>query len=126
MSNEQTDLGFDFETVSTFSRQDALKTGRHIYVSQLFPKIKELFPVPIPVYFTSGVWDICKNHPDQENIVWDICYDTLFHAQQDSEGSLIIFDFSVLGSEHKILATVGINDLDDPSPAVTIMLPIEK
>jgi len=122
------ELGFDFEAVDIYSRKDALENGLQVCVSELFPKIKELFPTSLPVYFTANVWNICENHLAPETIAWDICEATVKNAQEDPEGSLIAFEISVLGSggdflTHTIWATVGANDLDDHSHAVTVMFP---
>ncbi|BAZ47160.1 hypothetical protein NIES4102_42060 (plasmid) [Chondrocystis sp. NIES-4102] len=126
-SNQQ-----DFTAIFTYSRKQAIEDGFQVCVSDLYPNDTAMYKYP--VYFTSKVWHLAQ---EQSAIVWDICYMAYIIAR-NSDSSLISFSVMVLDSEiapdfledeypcYTLFAECGADDLDNPSPAVTIMFPEER
>lgn len=97
-----------------FNSSDSSK----ICVSKALPSIKAI--VPIPIYFTTDVWELCQAQPDPEELIWAICVKTIGKGQvnQSLIPSLFSFSLAVGKSEYIIFAKVGITDLANFQPSI--------
>ena len=120
--------------IHSYSRKQAVEEGFQTCVSKLFPNESRMYKHP--VYFTSSVWELC-----QENavIVWDICFMSFFKVKrQNDDSSLIEFTVAVENAQrkpdflegdtpiYKLCIEIGAADIDDPTPAITIMFPEDR
>lgn len=122
----------DFTVIYSYSRKKAIEDGMQVCVSDKYPNETRMYKYP--VYFTSKVWDLAQN---QAEIIWDICY-MAYIIGKNSDNSLISFSVLVLNSDippdfledeypcYNLFAECGAQDIDNPTPAITIMFPEER
>ena len=121
----------DAPIIHTYTRKQAVEDGEQVDVSEVAREAGIRFPV----YLTRTVWGRYVEVPpkvqgqDEQGRLWDIL--TMFAWQARRAASdLILFRLYVRNDNRRprlvtLKATCGAKDIDDPQPAITIMLPDE-
>jgi hypothetical protein len=137
------------DVISAFTRKQAIEDGFQV---KFDPKTSKAAGILHPVYFTRSVWDRYVEVPegmtgfqDKEGRLWDILWMFYLSARR-TPSSMMQFSFHVqlpddgIWPENECIASkaesktmrqvrlasiIGPLDIDDPSPAITIMLPGE-
>ena len=119
----------EFRVVYSYSRKQAIEDGLQIDVSSVAKEAGFKFPV----FVTRGVWEKYILVPDgitdqdEAGRLWDVLWMLKFQARR-SEGATIRFQLHVRNEEagEPTLVTLksicGPLDIDDPSPAITVLL----
>jgi hypothetical protein len=128
-NGEQANLFDEFQVVYSYSRKQAIEDGLQIDVSSVAKEAG----FKIPVFVTRGVWEqyviVPDGITDQDEVgrLGDILWMLKVHARR-TEGATIRFQLHVRNKEAGKPALVtlksicGPRDIDDPSPAITILL----
>ena len=133
--NEQNKTAADIfgPVLYTYSRSQAVADGLQIEVS----KVAEEAGVRFPVFITSAVYDSFVRVPpgvtgqDQAGRLWDVVWMLRFairkaqHGQARLPFALYVRNDNKAPRLIKLVAMCGPLDIDDPQPAITIMLPDE-
>ena len=130
------------EPIYTYTRAQALADGMQVDVTTTAQEAGIRFPV----YLTRGVYDRYVAVPpgvsgqDEAGRLWDIVWMLRFAIirangracsplRADSPHRLIVALYvrndDLRSRLVKLVATAGAKDIDDPSPAITVMLPDE-
>ncbi len=138
----------EFPIISSYSTKQAIDDGVLVPVDN---KISSEAGIVYPVLMTSAVWERYvkvpdrMDHQDLEARLWDILFMFAVSAKKSNGGSLLFFkilfqlhrDVLWLENEKRELRTgdetrlvtlkavVSAYDINDPSPAIFIMLPSE-
>lgn len=119
--------------IYTYSRGQALDDGLQIDVSGTSQEVGIRFPV----FLTRAVWDAYVEIPelvegqDIMGRLWDILWMLRFAISgSKSAADRIVFSLHVRNDNRKpqltrLIAVCGPCDHDDPSPAITVMMPTE-
>ena len=119
--------------IHTYTRKQAMADGVQIDVSITAKEAG----IKFPVFLTRGVFDnfvaVPKgvNGQDEAGRLWDIVWMTRFAIQRSRPGADRISVVLYVRNDNrapklvKLVATCGPLDMDDPQPAITIMLPDE-
>jgi hypothetical protein len=121
------------EVIHTYSRAQAVADGFQVEVT----KTAQEAGIKFPMFLTRAVYDSYVTVPpgveaqDEAGRLWDIVWMTRFgiirarpgidripvalYVRNDTRGSRLI----------KLIATCGPLDIDDPQPAITVMMPDE-
>ena len=132
-NNNNTDSP-QWDVVYQYTRSQAIADGFQIEVTQTAQEAGIRFPV----FITRGVYEQCVAVPpgvtgqDEAGRLWDVVW-LLRHAILRSRPgtSRLPFALYVRNSDThpprltKLIATAGAVDIDDPAPAITLMLPDE-
>lgn len=121
------------EVLYSYTRKDALNDGVQIDVSEVAREAGLKFPV----YLTRAVWESYVTVPDgvrcqdEKGRLWDIVW-MLRCAARRTRGQQMRFGLHVRNDNRdrtpplvNLKAVCGPRDIDDPSPAITVMLPDE-
>jgi hypothetical protein len=120
--------------IYTYTRSQAIADGFQVDVS----KVAAEAGIRFPVFITRGVYEQCVAVPpgvtsqDEAGRLWDVVW-LLRHAILRSRPgtSRLPFALYVRNSDKhparltKLIATAGAVDVDDPAPAITVLLPDE-
>ena len=123
-----------WDVVYQYTRSQAIADGFQIEIT----KTAEEAGIRFPVFITRGVYEQCVAVPpgvtgqDEAGRVWDLVW-LLCHAILRSKPgtSRLPFALYVRNSDKhparltKLIATAGAVDVDDPAPAITVLLPDE-
>jgi len=134
---------FGWEIVSTYTRAEAVRDGIQVAVPK---EISREAGILHPVFLTRSVYDKYVRVPqgmdyqNEDGRLWDILYIFAMQAR-NSNSSVIVFQFvcylldngdwtiyekicegNRLLREVSLKAEIGPLDIDDPSPAITIMV----
>ena len=116
------------------TRAQAIADGFQIDVTKTAAEAGICFPV----FITRGVYEKCVAVPrgvtgqDEAGRLWDVVWMTRFAIIRSRPGtSRLTVALYVRNDNHrprltKLLATAGAMDIDNPAPAITIMLPEEE
>jgi hypothetical protein len=120
--------------VYTYTRAQAIQDGLQIDVTHVGLEAGIRFPV----FITRGVYDKCVAVPpgvtgqDEAGRLWDVVWMLRFAITRSQPGtSRLPVALYVRNSDShparlvKLIATAGAVDINDPSPAITVMLPDE-
>ena len=137
----------DFPVIFSYSRKETVADGMQITAD---PQITKEAGIRYPVYLTSEVWDRYVEFPedlegfqDTYGRLWDILAMFVVEAKSKPPANTIFFYFmclfpdgydlqenekttgqgEIMPVKVTLKAMIGPNDIDDPSPAITIMLP---
>ena len=126
--------GTDWDVIYTYTRAQAVADGFQIEVT----KIAEEAGIRFPVFITRGVYEQCVAVPpgvtgqDEAGRLWDVVWMLRFAILRSRPGAdRLPVALYVRNSDHerarliKLVATCGPVDIDDPAPAITVMLPEE-
>jgi hypothetical protein len=132
--NEQPNLTDIFgPPIYSYTRKQALADGFQIDVTSTAQEAGIRFPF----FITRGVWDAYVAVPpdvtgqDESGRLWDLVWMTRFGIIRSRPGvDRIPVALYVRNDNHrsrlvKLIATCGPLDIDDPKPAITLMLPDE-
>ena len=121
------------EVIYAYTRKDALADGVQIDVSEVAREAGLKFPV----YLTRAVWESYVTVPDgvrcqdEKGRLWDIVW-MLRCAARRTSGPQMLFGLHVRNDNRdrtpplvNLKAMCGSRDIDDPQPAITVMLPDE-
>ena len=121
------------EVIYAYTRKDALADGVQIDVSEMAREAGLKFPV----YLTRAVWESYVTVPDgvrcqdEKGRLWDIVW-MLRCAARRTSGPQMLFGLHVRNDNRdrtpplvNLKAVCGPRDIDDPAPAITVMLTSE-
>ena len=124
----------DWDVVYQYTRSQAIADGFQIEVT----KTAEEAGIRFPVFITRGVYEQCVAVPpgvtgqDEAGRVWDLMWMLRFAIIRSKPGTTrLTVALYVRNSDKqparltKLIATAGALDIDDPAPAITLMLPEE-
>ena len=136
-NNNQSDFSLQpsaFSLVFAYTRSQAIADGFQIEVT----KTAEEAGIRFPVFITRGVYEQCVAVPpgvtgqDEAGRVWDLMWMLRFAIIRAKPGTtrLTVALYVRNSDKHparltKLIATAGALDIDDPAPAITILLPDE-
>ena len=136
----------DWKIIASYTRKEAVADGIQVAI---YPEIINEAGIKYPVFFTRGVWDKYvvvpegMSHQNEEGRLWDILFmfslqarktDSAelkfqFCCQLPDNGDWTKYEKVCEGNrqlrEVTLKAVIGPLDLDEPSPAITIMFPDE-
>ena len=139
--NENTDSPFG-AVIYSYTRAQAIADGVQVEVT----KTAQEAGISIPVFLTRTVWDAyvtlppngqCGSHQDEAGRLWDIVWMLRFaiiRVRSHRSGSapcnrcpvaLYVRNDNRAAKLVKLIAQCGPLDMDDPAPAITVMLPGE-
>jgi hypothetical protein len=119
------------EVINAYTRAQAVADGLQVEVS----KIAQEAGIRFPVFLTRGVYDQFVTVPegvteqDEAGRLWDVVWMLRFGIIRARPGvQRIPVAFYVRNDNRaprlvKLIATCGPLDMDDPQPAITVMLP---
>ena len=122
-----------WDVVYQYTRSQAIADGFQIDVT----KTAEEAGIRFPVFITRGVYEQCVAVPpgvtgqDEAGRVWDLVWMLRFAIIRSKPGTdrlpvaLYVRNDNQRSRLVKLIATCGPVDMDDPSPAITVMLPGE-
>ncbi|MCD4744057.1 MAG: hypothetical protein K8R67_16465, partial [Desulfobacteraceae bacterium] len=127
------ELNMNDNIIFSYTRKQAIEDGMQVEMDKNI--VKEA-GFKFPVFLTTGVHSIIekavgnkKHCNDFDGINWDILTMLRHGIQTSKEENNINFTVIITGAEqrtnHKFFAQIGAMDIDDPQPAITIMLPEE-
>ena len=132
-NNNNTDSP-QWDVVYQYTRSQAIADGFQIEVT----KTAEEAGIRFPVFITRGVYEQCVAVPpgvtgqDEAGRLWDVVWMLRFAIIRSKPGtSRLTVALHVRNSDKqparltKLIATAGAVDIDDPAPAITILLPDE-
>lgn len=121
------------EVIYAYTRKQAVEDGEQVDLSEA-DAVKEA-GFQFPVYMTRRVWDVCVEVPDNkptqdlQGRMWDVLW-MARNAIKRANGNQTNFVVKVVtekGARNQFLvAMCGPKDIDDASPAITIMYPDEN
>ena len=129
-NNQESPFG---EIVYAYTRAQAVADGMQVEVS----KVAAEAGIRFPVFLTRTVYDAFVTVPegvtaqDEAGRLWDIVWMTRFAILRAQPGvDRIPVALYVRNDNHrsrliKLIATCGPLDIDDPQPAITVMMPDE-
>ena len=120
--------------VYAYSRSQAIADGVQVEVT----KVAHEAGIRFPVFITRGVFELCVAVPpnvscqDEAGRLWDVVWMLRFailRARPEVQRIPVALYVRNSDTERarlvKLIATVGPLDIDDPQPAITVMLPDE-
>lgn len=122
------------EVIFAYTRSQAVADGEQVEVSRRAAEAGIRFPV----FLTRGVYEQFVNVPesvegqDETGRLWDILTMLRFAIRGSRAGvdrvpvALYVRNDNRRARLVKLIATCGALDLDDPQPAITVMLPDES
>ena len=119
--------------IYSYTRAEAILDGFQIEVT----KTAQEAGIRFPVFITRGVFDACVAVPagvtgqDEAGRLWDVLWMLRYAILRSRPGqsqipvALYVRNNDRKATLTKLIATAGPLDMDDPSPAITLMLPHE-
>ena len=132
MNNENSPTDFG-PVIYTYTRSQAIADGFQVEVS----KVAREAGITFPVFLTRSVYDNYLTVPagvtaqDEAGRLWDIVWMLRFAIRKAQPNqtrlpfALYVRNDNQRARLIKLIATCGPLDVDDPQPAITIMLPDE-
>jgi hypothetical protein len=132
MNTPNTDSPFG-EVIYTYTRAQAVADGVQVEVS----KVAAEAGIRFPVFLTRTVYDAYVTVPpgvtaqDEAGRLWDVVWMTRFAILRARPGAdripvaLYVRNDNRAARLVKLIATCGPLDIDDPQPAITVMMPDE-
>jgi hypothetical protein len=132
MNTNQTESPFG-EVIYAYTRKQAIADGFQVEVS----KTAQEAGIRFPVFITRTAFDAYVTVPpnvsgqDEAGRLWDVVWMLKFAIRKAAQGqSRLPFALYVRNDNRaaklvKLVAMCGALDIDDPQPAITIMLPDE-
>ncbi|MCI0623789.1 MAG: hypothetical protein L0387_19385 [Acidobacteria bacterium] len=121
------------DVIYSYTRKQALSDGMQVDVSETAKEAG----INDPTFLTRRVFDSFVTVPDgvtgqdEKGRLWDILWMLLFAIKRCGHGcDRVPVELYVRNDEHaprlvKLLAVCGALDIDDPQPAITVMMPDE-
>jgi hypothetical protein len=132
MNTNQNESPFG-EVIYAYTRKQAIADGVQVEVTATAQEAG----IKFPVFLTRGVFDAYVAVPpnvtgqDEAGRLWDVVWMLRFAVQRSRPGcdripvALYVRNDNRAAKLVKLIATCGALDIDDPQPAITIMLPDE-
>jgi hypothetical protein len=132
MNTNQNESPFG-EVIYAYTRKQAIADGVQVEVTATAQEAG----IKFPVFLTRGVFDAYVAVPpnvtgqDEAGRLWDVVWMLRFAVQRSRPGcdripvALYVRNDNRAAKLVKLIATCGALDMDDPQPAITIMLPDE-
>src|SRR4051812_18385844 len=133
INNPQPPEGFG-PVIYSYTRSQAIADGFQIEVT----KTAQEAGIRFPVFITRGVYEQCVAVPpgvigqDEAGRLWDVVWMLRFAIIRSQPGTSRLFVALYVRNSNshparltKLIATAGAVDIDDPAPAITVMLPDE-
>ena len=129
-NNDESPFG---EVIYSYTRKQAIADGFQVEVT----KTAQEAGICFPVFITRTVFDAYVTVPpnvsgqDEAGRLWDIVWMFRFAVQRSRPGcDRLLFALYVRNDNRaarlvKLIATCGPLDMDDPQPAITVMMPDE-
>jgi len=122
------------EPIYAYTRKQAVEDGQQVKLTGDYAALAREAGWKHPVYLTSGVCDLIdaamastKHCNDFTGVLWDILYMARFGKEVSADTRAFRVIITGTGKRgHLLYARVGPTDIDDPTPAMTIMLPEER
>ncbi|MFZ2632713.1 MAG: DUF6573 family protein [Desulfosalsimonadaceae bacterium] len=123
------------EVIYAYTRKQAIEDGYQVLLTGEYAKLALRAGWKYPVYLTSGIWDLVEKAVASENhcndltgVLWDILSMARFGLDiaQDSQIFTVIITGCGRKRQHQFYLQIGPTDMDDPTPAITIMLPEDR
>jgi len=123
------------DLIHTYTRKEAIADGFQVQLNEATTKEAGF---NTPVFMTSGINNLIEKAVandnfcnDTEGITWDILTMLRYAIKRaQNNGNRIEFVVKIMGAARKqnflCVATIGPMDIDNPAPAMTIMLPEEE
>jgi len=134
MNNTENNSAPEWDVIYTYTRAQAVADGFQIDVS----KTAQEAGIRFPVFITRGVYEQCVAVPpgvtgqDEAGRLWDVVWMLRFAIIRAKPGATrLTVALYVRNSDKQparlmtLRATAGAVDVDDPAPAITVMLPDE-
>ena len=133
MNTNQNESPFG-EVIYAYTRKQALADGFQVEVS----KTAQEAGIKFPVFITRTAFDAYVTVPpnvsgqDEAGRLWDVVWMLRFAIRKAAQGhSRLPFALYVRNDNRaprlvKLIATCGAFDMDNPKPAITVMLPDEN
>src|SRR6478672_1134590 len=134
MENQNTNNSEPFwQSIHTYTRSQAIADGFQVDVS----KVAREAGIKFPVFLTRAVYDNYVTVPagitgqDEAGRLWDIVWMTQFAIRKAQPNqtrlpvALYVRNDNQRARLIKLIATCGPLDIDDPQPAITVMMPDE-
>ena len=123
------------DVIDTYTREQAIEDGSQVLLKEEHAEMAKEAGWKYPVYITSGVWSLIKmavnnkkHCNDLNGVVWDVLYMARFG--QDIAPDTRVFKVTITGCgkkrTHVFYMQIGPTDINDPAPAMTIMLPEDR
>ena len=118
------------EVIYTYTRRQAVEDGYQILLTGENAELAQDIGWKYPVYFTRGVWDLIEDSAafedepiDLTGILWDILMMARFGKDVTDDLRKFYVTIRINGRPRRCLfyVQVGPTDMDEPSPALTIM-----
>ena len=121
------------EVIYSYSRSQAVADGVQVEVT----KTAQEAGIRFPVFLTRAVYDLYVTVPegvtaqDEAGRLWDIVWMLRFAIMRSTGHTdrvpvaLYVRNDNRAAKLIKLIAVAGPNDIDDPSPAITVMMPDE-
>jgi hypothetical protein len=121
------------EVIYAYTRKQAVEDGFQVLAPDTECKAAG---IKYPVFINRTVWDkyvvvpkIMDGWQDESGRLWDILFMFTLAAKR-IQGNTLLFKLFVQNTKAKpreitLKAVIGPNDIDNPQPAITIMLPDE-
>jgi len=131
MNSESTVHELFGKVIYSYTRKQAIEDGYQVLLTGNHATLARRAGWKYPVYLTIGVWEIVLEAVDAEgywNDLTGVLWDVLSMARHglDVSTDTRIFTVSINGCGKKRMyqfyLKVGPTDIDDPAPAITIML----
>jgi hypothetical protein len=123
------------EVIYAYTRKQAIADGYQVLLTDDHAKLARQAGWKYPVYLTRGVWDLieqaveAKKHcNDLSGVLWDVLFMARFgsNISEDTRAFTVIITGCGRKQNHLLYIQVGPTDIDDPTPAITIMLPYDR
>ena len=118
----------------SYTRAQAVADGVQVDVT----KTAQEAGIKFPMFLTRAVWEAYVTVPpdvtgqDEAGRLWDVVWMTRFGIIRRSQGctripvALYVRNDNRAARLVKVIATCGALDIDDPQPAITVMMPDEN
>lgn len=122
------------DIIYAYSRAQAVADGFQVDVSKIATEAGILFPV----FLTRTVYDAYVTVPpnvtgqDEAGRLWDILHMLRFAIYKAQPDQVRVYFALYVRNDNrraklvKLIATCGASDIDDPKPAITVMMPDEN
>ena len=123
------------EVIYAYTRKQAIIDGYQVLLADDHAELAREVGWKYPVYLTSGVWDLVeqavasiKDGNDLAGVLWDILMMARFGKEITEDTRKFQVMISKFGRKHRHLfyVQVGPTDIDDPAPAITVMMPEDR
>ena len=121
------------QVIYSYTRAQAVADGVQVDVT----KTAQEAGIKFPMFLTRAVWEAYITVPpdvtgqDEAGRLWDIVWMTPFRNPRSRPGcdripvALYVRNDNQRSRLIKLIATCGLLDIDDPQPAITVMMPDE-